>query len=97
MYDALTVREYLVFVAQLYGMKKTYADQKAKSLIRLFDLENAYDARLSSLSKGMRQKVLLISSLLHNPDLIFLDEPLSGLDANSVMVVKDILAQLAVQ
>ncbi len=95
MYDALTVREYLVFIAELYGIEKARADRKAKSLIHLFDLDVMYDARLSSLSKGMRQKVLLISSLLHNPDLLFLDEPLSGLDANSVMVVKDVLAELA--
>ncbi len=95
MYDALTAREYLVFIAELYGMERMRADRKAKSLMHLFDLDHMYEARLSSLSKGMRQKVLLISSLLHNPDLLFLDEPLSGLDANSVMIVKDVLAELA--
>jgi ABC-2 type transport system ATP-binding protein len=50
---------------------------------------------MTTFSKGMRQKVLLISGLLHNPDVIFLDEPLSGLDANAVVLVKEIIRQLA--
>jgi ABC-2 type transport system ATP-binding protein len=73
------------------------ADQKARELMKSFGLEEMYETRLTSYSKGMKQKVLLISSLLHNPDILFLDEPLSGLDANSVMVIKEILAQLAAQ
>ncbi|MCP1310277.1 ABC transporter ATP-binding protein [Paenibacillus tyrfis] len=94
-YDALTAKEYLTFIGNLYGLEDEQAEWKAKRLIDLFGLEDAYNARIVSYSKGMRQKVLLISSLLHNPDILFLDEPLSGLDANSVMVVKEILAQLA--
>ncbi len=97
MYDALTPREYLTFVGGLYGMEERLADRKAKALMDLFDLREAYHSRISSFSKGMRQKVMLISSLLHNPDILILDEPLSGLDANSVMVVKDILSELAAQ
>ncbi len=96
-YDALTPREYLTFVAGLYGISEGQADRKAKALMDLFDLRDAYHARISSFSKGMRQKVMLISSLLHNPDILILDEPLSGLDANSVMVVKDILSELVAQ
>jgi ABC-2 type transport system ATP-binding protein len=57
-------------------------------------VDNAH-ARMTTFSKGMRQKVLLISGLLHNPDVIFLDEPLSGLDANAVVLVKEIIRQLA--
>ena len=96
-YDALTAREYLTFIGRLYGMEEVQADRKAQALMRTFDLAAVYDARLASYSKGMRQRALLISSLLHNPDILFLDEPLSGLDANSVMVVKDILVRLAAQ
>ena len=96
-YDALTAREYLTFIGCLYGMNEVQADRKAQALMQTFDLAAVYDARLASYSKGMRQRVLLISSLLHNPDILFLDEPLSGLDANSVMVVKDILIRLAAQ
>src|SRR5690625_5388352 len=70
---------------------------KSLTYLTYFDMKYVFYNRISSFSKGMRQKVLIISSLLHNPDLIFLDEPLSGLDANSVMIIKDILEQLAAQ
>lgn len=96
-YDNLTAHEYLSFVGQLYGVDSDKVKQKARKLMKTFGLEDVYYNRLSSYSKGMRQKVLIISSLLHNPDLLFYDEPLSGLDANSVMIVKEILAQLAAQ
>ncbi|WP_026909066.1 ABC transporter ATP-binding protein [Paucisalibacillus globulus] len=96
-YDNLTAAEYLSFIAELYGLDRHEAEIKALSLLKEFDMENVFHSRISSFSKGMRQKVLIISSLLHNPDLIFLDEPLSGLDANSVMVIKDMLEALANQ
>ncbi|MFY4776103.1 ABC transporter ATP-binding protein [Metabacillus sp. RGM 3146] len=96
-YDNLTAREYLTFIGELYGLSCDETDEKAEKLMAYFGIEEVYDVRISSYSKGMKQKVMLISSLLHNPDILFLDEPLSGLDANSVMVVKEILAQLAAQ
>ncbi|WP_040285334.1 ABC transporter ATP-binding protein [Sporosarcina koreensis] len=94
-YDTLTPMEYLTFIGELYGLDRTLAGRKARDLMKILGLEDVLHTRISSFSKGMRQKVLIISSLLHNPDILFLDEPLSGLDANSVMVVKDILATLA--
>lgn len=97
LYDNLTAQEYLTFVGELYGLDFQAADDKARRLMKVFGLKEVYWSRMSSYSKGMRQKVLIISSLLHNPDLLFLDEPLSGLDANSVMVFKEILAILAAQ
>ncbi|MNI03092.1 ABC-type transporter ATP-binding protein EcsA [compost metagenome] len=97
LYDSLTAREYLTFIGELYGMERTEADAKAERLMDLLNLKKAYDMRIASYSKGMKQKVLLISSMLHDPDILFLDEPLSGLDANSVMVVKEIFASLAAQ
>ncbi|MCO7175133.1 ABC transporter ATP-binding protein [Sporolactobacillus kofuensis] len=96
-YDMLTAREYLVFSGGCYGIDEKRAERKGRLLMDQFGLADAFDVRLSSFSKGMRQKVLIISSLLHNPDLLFFDEPLSGLDANSVFVFKEILAQLAEQ
>ena len=96
-YDNLTAREYLTFIGALYGLDYETTDKKAERLMELFDIKDSYDARINSYSKGMKQKVLIISSLLHNPEILFLDEPLSGLDANSVMVVKEILAQLSKQ
>jgi ABC-2 type transport system ATP-binding protein len=95
LYDSLTAREYLTFIGELYGIKRSDADYKAEKLMALLGLEKAYDSRIATFSKGMKQKVLLISSMLHDPDILFLDEPLSGLDANSVMVVKEIFASLA--
>lgn len=94
-YDNLTAMEYLVFIGELYGLDQAFAQGKAESLLQQFDLIDVRHARLSSFSKGMKQKVLIISSLLHNPDLLFWDEPLSGLDANSMMVIQEILSQLA--
>lgn len=96
-YDNLTAREYLTFIGEVYGMEFQEADEKAKKLLGLFGMEQGYDSRISSFSKGMKQKVLIVASLLHNPDILFFDEPLSGLDANSVMVFKEILSELAAQ
>ncbi|OWR31724.1 ABC transporter [Saccharibacillus sp. O23] len=95
MYDSLTAREYLTFAGELYGLAPDSAERKAQVLMDGFGLSHAIDSRIASYSKGMKQKVLLSSSLLHDPDLIFLDEPLSGLDANSVMIVKELLELLA--
>jgi len=96
-YDNLTAREYLTFTGELYGMDREYAEEKALKLMEEFDLGTVFDKRISLYSKGMRQKVLIISSLLHDPDLLFLDEPLSGLDANSMMIIQEVLSQLAAQ
>jgi len=94
LYETLTPMEYLLFVGQLYQMPVAVIKKKARELLSLVGLDHAHDMRMTTFSKGMRQKVLLISGMLHNPDLIFLDEPLSGLDANSVILVKEILTQL---
>lgn len=94
-YDSLSAFEYLSFLGKLYGMEEANLETKIENLMDMFGIKSQLHARISSFSKGMRQKVLIIASLLHDPDILFLDEPLSGLDANSVMVVKEILAQLA--
>lgn len=96
-YESLTAAEYLSFIAGLYGISEEVALKKAEKLMKIFGIDNVFNSRISSYSKGMKQKVLLISSLIHNPDILFLDEPLSGLDANSVMIVKEILSKLASQ
>jgi ABC-2 type transport system ATP-binding protein len=95
LYDNLTAREYLTFIGELYGMSFEDADRKAERLVELFGIQDVYHSRMTSFSKGMRQKVLLIASILHDPDILFLDEPLSGLDANSVMIVKELMEALA--
>ncbi len=96
-YDSLTAQEYLTFIGQIYGLTHDTADAKASKLMFLFGIEDVYHSRISTYSKGMKQKLLIISSLLHDPDILFFDEPMSGLDANSVMVFKEIMASLAAQ
>jgi len=94
-FENLTAYEYLTFIGEVYGMSLEQVNNKAKKLMALLGIEDVYHSRISSYSKGMKQKLLIISSLIHNPEILFLDEPLSGLDANSVMIVKEILAELA--
>jgi len=94
-YDNLTAREYLTFIGELYGMYYEVADRKALKLMDLFGIADVYDARISSYSKGMKQKTLIISALINNPDILFLDEPLAGVDANSAMIFKEVLEELA--
>lgn len=95
LYEVLSPMEYLDFVGKLYGMQETAIAERALKLLQAFELgENAHK-RMDSFSKGMRQKVLLISGIIHNPDIIVLDEPLSGLDANAVITVKELIALLA--
>lgn len=94
LYDVLTPIEYLNFIGKLYGLNNEVIKTKSWELLRLFDLADKANNRMNTYSKGMRQKVLLISGLIHNPEIIFLDEPLSGLDANAVILVKEILHQL---
>lgn len=97
MYEVLTPMEFLELVGSLHHMDKTVLEDRATRMLSFFGLEPHKDQRIDTFSKGMRQKVLLISGLIHNPEIIFLDEPLSGLDANSVIMVKEIIARLAAE
>jgi ABC-2 type transport system ATP-binding protein len=95
LYDALTPREYLRFTGRLYELEDAEIERRAQEMLGLFDLAGELDNRIATFSKGMRQKVLITAGLIHNPDVVFLDEPLSGLDANSVVIVKEIITRLA--
>jgi ABC-2 type transport system ATP-binding protein len=97
LYEALTPREYLLFIGRLYGLSSGETERRCRELLGLLGLAGELDNRISTYSKGMRQKVLIVAGLIHNPDVIFLDEPLSGLDANAVVIVKEIIARLARQ
>ncbi len=94
LYDLLTPREYLTFTGTLYHMEPAVIDERITRMLDLFGLAENIDQRMDSFSKGMRQKVLLASGLLHNPSIVILDEPLSGLDANAVILVKELLQRL---
>lgn len=95
MYEQLSPMEYLEFIGTLYGIPAPEAREKTSQLLTLFEMSKHADQRIISFSKGMKQKIHIISGLLHNPDLIFMDEPLNGLDTNAVIIVKEIISQLA--
>jgi ABC-2 type transport system ATP-binding protein len=95
LYDVLTPMEYLDFVGKLYGMEDNVIQERSLKLLAAFGLESNVNNRMDTFSKGMRQKVLLISGIIHNPQIIVLDEPLSGLDANAVIFVKELISLLA--
>jgi len=96
-YESLSGHEYISFVGDLYGVPAEILAARATKLVTLLDLSDFYHSRISSYSKGMRQKLLIIASVIHNPDVLFLDEPITGLDVNSVMIFKEIIAGLARQ
>jgi ABC-2 type transport system ATP-binding protein len=97
LYESLTAREYLDLVASLYHQPRDAARQRIGELLDRLGLSAEADQRLSEFSKGMKQKVLIASSLMHRPDVLFLDEPLTGLDANAALMVKELMRALASQ
>ncbi|MDE3114248.1 MAG: ABC transporter ATP-binding protein [Pseudomonadota bacterium] len=90
-YDKLTPLEYLEFVAGLWAVGREQAMAKAEELLRWLDLWNHRDERCEAFSRGMKQKTALAGALIHDPRLLILDEPLSGLDAAMARQVKDLL------
>ncbi|MXV49839.1 ATP-binding cassette domain-containing protein [Pedobacter sp. HMF7647] len=95
LYEVLTPMEYLEFVGKLQGMEQEQINHRSQAMLSQFGLKDVMNQRMDTFSKGMRQKVLLISGMIHNPQIIILDEPLSGLDANAVILVKEIISRLA--
>jgi ABC-2 type transport system ATP-binding protein len=95
LYPHLTGAEYLEMVGQLRGIPGGQLVRKTTGFLRLLGLHADRDVPISSYSKGMRQKILLAAALLHNPDLVLLDEPFSGLDVNSALVLRGLIRELA--
>jgi ABC-2 type transport system ATP-binding protein len=95
LYNHLSAVEYLVMVAQLRDLPARAAAERIDGLLRVFSLHADRHAAIAGYSKGMRQKVLLAAALLHNPDLILLDEPFSGLDVGSALVLRSLIQELA--
>lgn len=95
LYGHMTGFEYLVMVGQLRGLPGKPTGERIVGMLRLLGLHGDRHVPISSYSKGMRQKVLLAAALLHNPDLILLDEPFSGLDVNSALVLRELIKELA--
>ena len=95
LYTHLTAPEYLRLVGGLRGLDDAALETKIERFLKLFNLEDDQYSTLSAFSKGMRQKVLLASALLHNPDLIILDEPFSGLDVSAALMLRTVIKSLA--
>jgi ABC-2 type transport system ATP-binding protein len=95
LYDVLTPKEFLSLVGSLYNLAPEMVAERGEGMLEAFGLAGNMNQRMDTFSKGMKQKVLITSGLLHNPDIIILDEPLSGLDANSVIIVKELISKLA--
>ena len=97
LYSHLTGLEYLTMVGQLRNLPEKRTAERIDGLLRLFYLHSDRHVPISSYSKGMRQKILLSAALMHNPDLVLLDEPFSGLDVGSALVLRSLIQELALR
>jgi ABC-2 type transport system ATP-binding protein len=95
LYEKLTGRELLQFVANLYNSEWRDCESRAIELLRYFDLYDWADARIENLSHGMKQKLVIIAALVHDPRVLIIDEPMVGLDALAQRQVKVLLRRLA--
>ena len=95
LYTYLTGPEYLELVGQLRGIAREPLQEKISRFIRIFGLEDDQYAQMSAYSKGMRQKILISAALLHDPDIVVLDEPNSGLDVTSSLILRSLVQELA--
>ncbi len=95
LYPFLSGLKYLELISRLRGLPAALAGRRAESLLRLFSMYPHRHTAISTYSKGMRQRILLISALLHNPRLLIFDEPLSGLDVTSALIFRKLISALS--
>jgi ABC-2 type transport system ATP-binding protein len=91
-YDSLSPRDFLEFVASIRKIDQGAVNQMVTQLADAFDMAQYFDSPIATLSMGMKQKVALIASLIHQPPILLLDEPLNGLDAKSSRIIKDLVS-----
>jgi ABC-2 type transport system ATP-binding protein len=94
LYPYLSGWEYLEMIGTLRGMPDSELSKKIDSLLQLFSLHPSRHATIGTYSKGMRQRILLIAAIMHNPEIFIFDEPLSGLDVTSAMIFKNLVQAL---
>ena len=94
LYERLSARQNLIFFARLYGLDVAQADAQAERYLRMLGLWERRDDRVGGFSKGMRQKIAIARALLHDPAVVFLDEPTAGLDPEASRMVRDFVKEL---
>jgi ABC-2 type transport system ATP-binding protein len=94
LYEKLKGREFLKFVASIHGVEKFTAIKKIEELVGVFGIKEIEEELIESYSQGMRQRLLFMSALIHNPQVLLIDEPFVGLDPFGVMMLKDMIKKL---
>jgi ABC-2 type transport system ATP-binding protein len=97
LYEKLTGREFMEFVMEMYGMEPDHGRRRLDQLINVFGLQDFVDDLTESYSHGMKQRTVFASALLHEPQVLIVDEPMVGLDPKSQRLVKDLLRQQVAQ
>ncbi|MFO0981870.1 MAG: ABC transporter ATP-binding protein [Planctomycetota bacterium] len=95
LYESLSPAEYLAFVAGVHGLDEATAACRIAALLEVLGLTERLDTPMSGFSKGMRQRVAIAAALIHDPEVVILDEPLSGLDAHAAILLKEIVLRLS--
>ncbi|MDH5419841.1 MAG: ABC transporter ATP-binding protein [Candidatus Bathyarchaeota archaeon] len=95
LYEKLSAREFLEFMGALYDVSSDVLAERIDDLLKLFGLYDRRDYLLEGYSRGMKQKILIASALIHDPPILFLDEPTSMLDPRAALMVKDLIKKLA--
>lgn len=96
-YEKLTAREFLIFLASIYSMKKHKALSRIDELGELFGIKDFIDELIEGYSQGMRQRLLFVSAMLHNPEVLVIDEPVVGLDPMGVILIKDVIKDMSLR
>ncbi len=94
LYERLTGREYLQFIGRMYGLAGGETDRRAEELINLMDLEDAANKMVVDYSTGMRKKTVLAAAMIHDPRVLFLDEPFNGIDPVASKKIKEVMSRL---
>ena len=95
LFNSLTAKEYLEFIGTIHNIEEVTLNRRIEYFAKLLGFTEHLKDAIGTLSKGNKQKVLITSALFHNPEVVFFDEPLSGLDANSIFVFQDMVSTLA--
>jgi ABC-2 type transport system ATP-binding protein len=97
LYEKLKGREFLKFVASIHGIEKSTAIKRIDELLEIFGIKEIEEELIESYSQGMRQRLLFLSALIHNPQVLLIDEPFVGLDPFGVMMIKDMIKRLRLE